>query len=183
MPPIRFLLRCAEPGGSTGPSREEAAAGTAFPIEIRQLRLPVDLRGVTLLARECRAGEAAVMGRFSPAGLRAELASREGRAVRGWLAWRADGTGALADGCPLGLVAVVEAGRSPVVRSSIAWLLVHPATRRRGVATALVRRAVEDVADRGGREITAETLSSWPAAAAFWRTVAEEVSPETVRRG
>ena len=194
MPPIRFLLRCRPDAGgqeSTGqePTGQESiglglsqesacppragaeARGGGLAIEIRPLRHADDLAAVADLAAECRAVDTDVAGRWNPRGLRAELSGREGRRVHGWLAWP---TGQHADRSPVGMVAVVDVGRRPLVRASIAWLLVHPAVRRRGVATALVRRAVAEVGRLGGDVVSAETLSSWPAATAFWRRFAEE---------
>lgn len=179
MPPIRFLLRCGESGG--GPEPPAPAAG-GLAIEIRRLHGAADRQAVALLAEQCRAADPAVAGRFAPAGLQAEMNSREGRTVRGWMAWRAGDGPPAADHCPLGLVLLVETGRGPRVRSSIAWLLVHPAARRQGVATALVRRAVADVCARGGTAISAETLSSWAAAASFWSRLAEEPVAAALRQ-
>lgn len=186
MPPIRFLLRCrqdvGQPASGQAPPPEagerllragaEARAGE-LAIEIRPLDAG-DLAAVAELAARCRAVDADMAGRWSPRGLRAELSGREGRRVHGWIAWP---TGTHADRSPVGMVAVVDVGRRPLVRASIAWLLVHPAVRRRGVATALVRRALAEVGRLGGDVASAETLSSWPAATAFWRRFAEGAGP------
>jgi len=198
MPPIRFLLRCRPGAGGQLSSGQESSgqesgqesdrqrrAGAevregGVAIEIRPLRAADDLAAVAELAAQCRAFDTDMAGGWSPRGLRAELTGREGRRVHGWLAWP---TGPHADRSPVGMVAVVDVGRRPLVRASIAWLLVHPAVRRRGVATALVRRALEEVCRLGGDVVSAETLSSWPAAIAFWGRFAEGAGPAPRREG
>lgn len=96
-------------------------------------------------------------------GLVAELVSRPGRQVEAWLA--------LLDDVPLGLVALVAATAGPRVRHSVAWLLVSPRARRRGIATALVARALDAARDRGATDVWVETRSDWVAATAFWRSI------------
>lgn len=107
--------------------------------------------------------------RISLAGLRAELVGREGRAAVG-LAARGAAVGA--DGEIVGFAVVIEAISGRGRRFSLAWLLVHPAARRQGVATALLTEAVMHVRSRGGAKLCVETLSTWPDAVAFWRRVA-----------
>ena len=170
MPPIRFLLRCDRLAGAEPRCR-------GLPFEILGIQGPADRLAVSVLAERCRADDPAMAGRFAAAGLQSELASRVGRTVHAWLAWRRRGPDAAAEECPLGMLSLVETGAGSRIRSSIAWLLVHPAARRQGVATALVRRAMAQVRSRGGSEVWAETLSSWPAAAAFWRNCAAEAIP------
>jgi len=133
-----------------------------------------DRQAVMTLAARCRAADPA--GHFAPAGLLTELRGRPGRAVHAWLAWpmgavvrEAAGTCVYED--LLGLVALVVAGEVARPRFSIAWLLVHPDARRRGIATALVAHAVAHAESLGATRVFAETLSSWPAAVGFWRTV------------
>jgi GNAT superfamily N-acetyltransferase len=74
----------------------------------------------------------------------------------------------------LGLAVVIEAHGSQGRRFSIATLLVHPDMRRRGIAAALVLHALVHVRSCGGTELCAETLTAWPAAAAFWRNFAAD---------
>lgn len=105
--------------------------------------------------------------RLSLAGVRAELASRPDRMTAGFVA-RATQGAAVAD--VVGLAIVVEALAAGRRRFSLSWLLVHPAVRREGIATALLARACDHVRTRGGAEIAAETLDSWPVAVAFWQT-------------
>jgi ribosomal protein S18 acetylase RimI-like enzyme len=193
MPPIRFLLRCCREIEHPWPAPAESREGL-LTVEMCPVRGDSDLAAVAELAEECRAIDPALAGRWNPAGLCAELRGREGRRVHGWLAWPAvpepsaarsaalsapdsearspAGSVPSGDRCPLGMIAVVDVGRQPLVRASIAWLLVHPAARRRGVATALVRRALAEVGRLGGDVVSVETLPSWAAATAFWRRCA-----------
>ncbi|MGB8852332.1 MAG: GNAT family N-acetyltransferase [Pirellulales bacterium] len=105
---------------------------------------------------------------MSLAGLRAELAAREGRVAVG-LGARTAAAGQ--DGEIVGFALVVQASGRRGRRFSLAWLLVHPNARRQGVATALLSAAVAHVRSQGGAKIHVETLSTWPAAVAFWRSV------------
>lgn len=107
--------------------------------------------------------------RVSLAGLQAELTPREGRAPVGFAARSA---AAGVDGEIVGFALVLDASGRRGRRFSLAWLLVHPAVRRQGVAMALLSAAVAHVRSQGGAEIHVETLSTWPNAVAFWRTVA-----------
>ena len=176
MLPIRFLLRCDRLAGA-----EPRCGG--LPFEILGIQGAADRLAVSVLAERCRADDPAIAGRFAATGLQAELTNRVGRTVHAWLAWRRRGPDAAAEDCPLGMLSLVETGRGGRTRSSIAWLLVHPAARRQGVATALVRRAMAHVRANGGSEVWAETLSTWPAAAAFWRNCAEETISATSDAG
>lgn len=134
---------------------------------------------VLALAEQYRLDDPDHTGSFSPAGLLTELKGRPGRSVSAWLAWPiapcADNTfNRTTAGCPLGLVALVEAGSTPILRFSIAWLLVHPRSRRRGVGRALVAKAVAHAESRAATVVFAETHASWTAAPAFWRAVGFE---------
>ena len=95
-------------------------------------------------------------------GLCQDAASHPARRVRGWFAWRAG------EATPAGLVTLVTATVGTRERHSVGWLLVRPDARRQGVATALVSAAADAVAEAGGSELLAETLTRWPEAAAFW---------------
>jgi ribosomal protein S18 acetylase RimI-like enzyme len=171
VPPLQFALGRrttslqADRGGSPRPTLDIAHVST---------EREEDRQAVAMLAAQCRSADPA--GHFAPAGLVAELNGRPGRAVHAWLAWpMGAATRAVAGGCvdngPLGLVALVAAGEVPQPRFSIAWLLVHPDARRRGIATALVAHAVAHAESLGATRVSAETLSSWPAAVGFWRSV------------
>ena len=109
--------------------------------------------------------------KLSLAGLHSELASRPGRTTTGFVARAPQGASVAG---VVGLAIVVEALAAERRRLSLSWLLVHPAARRQGVATALLAHACEHVRARGGAEISAETLDSWPAAVAFWQTFARK---------
>jgi GNAT superfamily N-acetyltransferase len=93
-----------------------------------------------------------------------ELGSRPGRTVQAWL-----GTVDAVD-APIGLVTLVVAGPAPG-RCSIGWLLVQPAARRRGVATALVAHALDAARALGHDRVCVETLGTWTDAVAFWRAM------------
>jgi len=125
-----------------------------------------------------------------PEGLLAELTDRPGRSVTVWIAEPVMGAPdteahdhvAGADNAApcLGLVALVEAGgagEAPVVNWSVAWLLVDPRHRRRGIARALVLVAVAAAVERGAVGVTAETRSDWTAARRFWDSIARAAKP------
>ena len=136
-----------------------------------------DRQAVMGLAARCRSADPA--GHFAPAGLLSELNGRPGRGVNAWLAWpaRQRPPATAASGItigPLGLVALVTAGELPQPRFSIAWLLVDPEARRQGIASALVAHAIDHAESLGAMQVFAETLSTWPAAAGFWRSVGFE---------
>ena len=171
MPPLRFAIGCraaslhADMSGSPSPALE------FNPVSMERAE---DREAVMTLAARCRSADPA--RHFAPTGLVAELNGRPGRAVHAWLAWPTGAsTRAAAIGCvdngPLGLVALVAAGEAPQPRFSIAWLLVDPDARRRGIATALVAHAVGHAESLGATRVSAETLSSWPAAVGFWRSI------------
>jgi ribosomal protein S18 acetylase RimI-like enzyme len=171
VPLLRFIL------GRRLPSLHADIGGSLMPSLVFatvSMDRAEDLRAVMTLAARCQSADP---GRhFAPAGLVTELNGRPGRAVHAWVAWPTEAvTRAAAGGCvdsgPLGLVALVAAGEVPRPRFSLAWLLVHPDARRRGVATALVGHAVAHAESLGATKISAETLSSWPAAVGFWRSV------------
>jgi GNAT superfamily N-acetyltransferase len=124
------------------------------------------------LVRACRA-DLQPGPQISLAGLRAELAGREGRAAFGFAA-RSAAVGRDAD--IVGFAVVIEAVGGRERRYSLAWLLVHPAVRRQGVAMALLAEACGHVRSRGGTQICVETLDAWPNAVAFWRSVTTKAS-------
>lgn len=155
---IRHVLDAENAALSWPPSGKWAV----FPLDCS---LGIDISRPLVMA--CNA-ESGAGPRLSPVGLRAELASRDGRACVGFLA---RGAAAGPDGDAVGLAVVIEASGSRGRRFSLAWLLVHPAFRRQGVASALVSHSLAHVRSRGGKACSVETLSTWPEAVAFWRSV------------
>lgn len=175
---LRFAFPCTVsplvPGHAGEPRR---APCTIVAVAMAEA---ADRSAVVRLADACRPTGRG--GHFAAAGLVAELTGRPGRAVHAWLAWPAGSAGFTAadrggiDDAPLGLIALVaaRAGRPSMVscpRFSIAWLLVHPHARRRGIATALVTHAIAHATARGAATVYAETNSRWPSAVGFWRSV------------
>jgi ribosomal protein S18 acetylase RimI-like enzyme len=142
-------------------------AGRCAVVDVRPFDPGADAAAVSALVEACRAGADADEAAFAPAGIAAEIGSRPGRQVHAWLAMSKGEPSQ-----PLGLVAVVEAGEREPRRFSIAWLLVHPQARRRGIATTLVDQALDAARSRGAETVAVETRASWRAAASFWRAIA-----------
>ena len=157
------VIRHVFDAATWGFSWAQSGKWTVFPLDYS---LVVDIGGPLLLA--CNA-ESGAGPRLSPAGLRAELASRDGRTGVGFLA-RSAVAGPDADA--VGLALVIEARGARGRRFSLAWLLIHPAFRRQRVASALVSHSLAYVRSRGGTECSVETLGSWPDAVAFWARMA-----------
>ncbi|MCE9630765.1 MAG: GNAT family N-acetyltransferase [Planctomycetia bacterium] len=105
------------------------------------------------------------------AGLCGECTPRPGRNVLASLA-RID------DVDPAGMVTLTVAGQGEARRFSIGWLVVAPAARRRGVATALVRHALAQAQVAGAAVVYVETLGTWADADAFWRSLDCRIRPE-----
>jgi ribosomal protein S18 acetylase RimI-like enzyme len=146
-------------------------AGRCTAVDVRPFEPGGDAAAVFALVEACRAGAGADEAAFAPAGIAAELVSRPGRQVHAWLAMsKAEPSQ------PLGLVAVVEAGDREPRRFSIAWLLVHPQARRRGIATALVDQALEVARSRGAARVAVETRANWFSATSFWRSMTSRIS-------
>jgi ribosomal protein S18 acetylase RimI-like enzyme len=146
-------------------------AGRCAAVDVRPFEPEADAAAVFALVEACRAGAGAAEAAFAPAGIAAELVSRPGRQVHTWLAMSQ-----AAPSQPLGLVAVVEAGDREPRRFSIAWLLVHPQARRRGIATALVDQALDVARSRGAATVAVETRANWVSATSFWRSMTSRIS-------
>jgi GNAT superfamily N-acetyltransferase len=145
-------------------------AGRCTAVDVRPFEPGGDAAAVLALVEACRAEAGADEAAFAPAGIAAELVSRPGRQVHAWLAMsKAEPSH------PLGLVAVVEAGNREPRRFSIAWLLVHPQSRRRGIATALVDQALDVARSRGAATVAVETRGRWVSAASFWRSMTNRI--------
>lgn len=100
-------------------------------------------------------------------GLLAELESRSGRRVQAWLALDTSPPSAQ----PLGLVTLVTAGPANAFRHSIAWLVVAPKARRRGIGRRLVEAACQRAWHESAPQIWVECHTEWHAAIAFWRAI------------
>jgi len=153
-----------------GPGRPPAHAAAALVKFVGGERETDRVRQLARAVRE--AGEVAPRA----AGLLAETVSRPDRQVEVWLA-QPTGQPAVPppsqpDGLPLlGLVTLV-AGRSAAgERASIAWLLVHPVARRRGIGRLLVGQALRRAQAQGAREVGVECRADWQGAIAFWEAV------------
>jgi GNAT superfamily N-acetyltransferase len=146
-------------------------AGRCAAVDVRPFEPGADAAAVFALVEACRAEAGADEAAFAPAGIAAELVSRPGRQVHAWLAMSQ-----AEPSQPLGLVAVVEAGDREPRRFSIAWLLVHPQARRRGIATALVDQALDVARSRGAATVAVETRARWVSAASFWRSMTSRIS-------
>lgn len=103
-------------------------------------------------------------------GLLAELTSRPGRTVWAWMALAPTADGPV----PLGIAILVEGLGEAGPRHSIAWLIVDPAARRRGVGRQLVTQACRHAWELGAPAVYVECHSAWDEAVAFWRSVGFE---------
>lgn len=168
MPVIRHKLAVPDRCGEPRPSPRWAIA----PVDIR-----TDARALADLIEACGGAAEAGPPKLSVAGLRAELAGRNGRTAVAFLAQEADGV----ERGPAGFVLVIQATGEFGRRFSIGSLLVHPRVRRQGVGSALVDRAVAHVRGRGGESCHVETLGQWQAAVAFWLRTADRYRQEHPR--
>jgi GNAT superfamily N-acetyltransferase len=138
-----------------------AVAMTAAPGVIEPCDLPDDSDGITRLVAACRGDGSGMAAGLRAEGLLAELASRKGRAVRGWV-YRVD------DGTVAGLVCLLESGAAERRRYSIPWLLVAPSSRRGHVGSRLVIHALQAACAAGADVVHAETKDDWHDAVALW---------------
>lgn len=147
-------------------SRLEAWWGVARPptISINPLDADRDAEAISTLLERCRISQEGMAARLTVAGLCDECTPRPGRNVLASLA-RIDHVD------PAGMVTLTVAGMAATRRFSIGWLVVVPAARRRGVATALVCHALAQARTAGAAVVHVETLGSWADADAFWRTL------------
>jgi GNAT superfamily N-acetyltransferase len=100
-------------------------------------------------------------------GLMAELSGRPNREVEAWVAVPSSSGNAIV----LGLAALVTSSGSTGLRKSVAWLLVHPSARRRGIGRSLVETLCHEVSSRDQPEIWVECHTKWEIAMAFWRSM------------
>lgn len=100
-------------------------------------------------------------------GLLAELASRPGRRVQAWLALETSAPSAR----PLGLVTLVNGGPATERRHSIAWLVVAPQSRRRGIGRRLVEAACQRAWQEAAPRVWVECHTDWHAAITFWQAL------------
>lgn len=119
------------------------------------------------LVERCR-GHGGLGGAASARGLLGMIAGSGTRQGCAWLVAR--------DATVLGAIGLVGVAVPSGVRWSIPFLLVAPETRRTGLGYGLVQVALGEAEARGATEVTAETLATWPAAAAFWRSVATRMA-------
>ncbi|MEX0668920.1 MAG: GNAT family N-acetyltransferase [Pirellulales bacterium] len=140
-------------------------------ISIESLDVHRDAVKIRGLVAACRISRQGMTAKLTAAGLLGECTSRPDRNVSAWLA-RADTID------PAGLVTLTVVTAGVKRRFSIGWLLVAPAARRRGVATALACRALVQAQAAGASEVHVETLESWTDADAFWQNLAARLTPE-----
>lgn len=69
------------------------------------------------------------------------------------------------------LIGVVKLVTLRDQRATIAWLLVDPSWRRRGIGRQLTTRAIEQARILAIQEIEVQTLSSWSIGIAFWMSL------------
>ena len=77
--------------------------------------------------------------------------------------------GASAMSC-CGTIALARAGRPPHDRVSVAWLMVAPAYRNRGIARALLATLEAAAWEAGERMLTLETHAAWTAAVRLYES-------------
>lgn len=122
-----------------------------------------DLPRLATLIGSCR-GHGGLGHSASAQGLLGTITGSEARQALAWLAERESTTIAA-----IGLAGVTVGSR---MHWSIPFLVVSPAARRSGVGTSLVRVALGEAEARGATTVVAETLTTWPAADGFWRSIA-----------
>lgn len=105
--------------------------------------------------------------RPAAAGLGAELSGRPDREIAAWVALCDSNN----DDVVVGLATLVTSKGKVSRRRSIAWLLVHPSTRRQGLGRALVETIFNEAWCRDQPEIWIECHSAWHGAIAFWRSI------------
>jgi ribosomal protein S18 acetylase RimI-like enzyme len=163
------LRRYSIPLDDAACDRVRAAALMPAPDAIEPFDAARDSEAVATFVAVCRGVGTGMTAGLRASGLLAEMAGRTGRAVRGWICRRNDGSVA-------GLVCLVESRAADRRRFSISWLIVAPPARRCQVGSRLVLHAMQAARTEGAVVVHAETKAEWQEAVAFWDRLKSRVA-------